>query len=326
MRNIQSSADLACQSFVGIDVSMAQLDVCFLPSEELRTFANESSGIRKLRKLLLKDIPRVIVVEATGGLEISLAVDLAAAGLPVAVVNPRQVRDFARAVGQLAKTDKIDAHILARFGRDVKPEPRPLPTQLERSLKELIDRRRQLIDMRTADTHRLARVTGRQAKKSIQDTLKFIERQVNVIEEQLAEQIRSSPAWREKDQLLQTVPGVGPNTSRVLIAELPELGRLNRRQIAALAGLAPFNRDSGTLRGRRTTWGGRRNVRCALYMAALNATRFNPPIKAMYQRLLHAGKTFKIAITACMRKLLTVLNVIVHNKTDWSLPMMSRST
>jgi transposase len=321
MQNIPSPAELSGQSFVGVDVSAAQLDICFLPSEERHTFSNDSSGIKRLRRLLPKHSPAVIVVEATGGLEIELTANLATAGLPVVVVNPRQVRDFARAVGQLAKTDKIDAYILARFGRDLKPEPRPLPTAMERSLRELIERRRQLIDMRTAESNRLARVTDRQTKRSIQDTLKFVECQIKILEEKLAEQVQSSPAWRDKDQLLQSVPGVGPNASRVLIAELPELGRLNRHQIAALAGVAPFNRDSGTLRGKRTTWGGRRSVRCALYMAALSATRFNPAIKAMHQRLLKAGKTFKVAITACMRKLLTILNAISRNQTPWSHPM-----
>ena len=305
--------------------SSAPVDVCFLPSEERQALTNDSQGIKSLKNLLLQQTPVVIVVEATGGLEIQLTADLASAGLPVVVVNPRQVRDFARAVGQLAKTDQIDAYILARFGRDLKPEPRPLPTQTERTLRELIVRRRQLIDLRTAETNRLARTAGKHARKSIQDTLTFIERQIQVMEQQLAEQIQNSPAWRDKDQLLQSVPGVGPNASRVLIAELPELGRLNRHQIAALAGVAPLNRDSGTLRGKRTIWGGRPSVRCALYMAALSGTRFNPALKAMYQRLLDAGKPFKVAITACMRKLLTILNVITRNNTPWSHPRESLS-
>lgn len=257
-----------------------------------------------------------MVLEATGGLEIPLTGILAAASVPVVVVNPRQVRDFAKATGQLAKTDAIDAQVLARFAEAIRPEPRPLPDEQTQALAALVTRRHQLLDMLIAEKHRLA--SARPAiRKNLRAHITWLERAGHQTDTDLAEAIRQSPVWREKDELLRSVPGIGPVLTTTLLATLPELGTLTHKQIAALVGVAPLNRDSGTLRGRRTIWGGRAQVRAVLYMAALVATRFNPVIRAFYRRLCAAGKVKKVALVACMRKLLTIVNAMLKHRSPW---------
>jgi transposase len=252
-----------------------------------------------------------------GGLEVPVASALAVARLPVAVVHPCQIRDFAKATGRLAKTDAIDAHILAWFAEAVRPAPRELPDAATHEFSALLSRRRQLIETRVAEHHRLGSAPPR-IQQQIRKHLTWLDRQVAAIEEELAQRIKSTPIWRERGNLLQSVPGVGPTLSRTLVAELPELGTLTRHQIAALVGVAPLNRDSGTLRGRRTTWGGRAVVRAALYMGTLAAVRWNPVLEAFYQRLRAAGKAPKVALVAGMRKLLTILNARLKHRTSWS--------
>ena len=304
------------QCYVGIDVSKATLDVAIRPQNKTWTIANDEAGIRSLivdlkaRKLIL------IVLESTGGLELPCVAALAAAQLPVVVVNPRQVRDFAKATGRFAKTDPIDADILAWFGEAVRPKVRPLKDDQAQDLAALIARRRQLVDMLTAEKNRLNTVSKR-IRKDIKTHIQWLEKRLGQTNRDLDKAVKESPLWREKDEILQSAPGVGSVLSITLLADLPELGRLNRRQIAALAGLAPFNRDSGTLRGKRTIWGGRANIRSVLYMSTLSATQHNPVIRAFYQRLISAGKVHKVAMTACMRKLLTILNTMIKNQTPW---------
>jgi len=262
--------------------------------------------------------PAGLVLEATGGLEVPLASALAVAGIPVAVVNPRQVRDFAKATGQLAKTDAIDAQTLARFAEAVRPAPRPLPDEAAQAFSALLTRRRQLIEMLVAEQNRMQRAP-RPIQQQIQAHVTWLKQQLAALDEDLTHRIQSTPIWREQEDLLRSVPGIGPVVSRTLLAELPELGTLTHKQIAALVGVAPLNRDSGTLRGRRTTWGGRAVVRAALYMSTLVATKHNPVIKVFYQRLRAAGKAPKVALVACMRKLVTILNAIVKHRTPWRL-------
>ena len=264
----------------------------------------------------------LIVLEATGGFETTVAGTLCAAGLPLAVVNPRQIRDFARATGRLAKTDALDAAVIAHFADAVRPEPRPLPDAQARTLGELVTRRRQIVEMMAVERGRRKRLTSRRMIKSVDRLLKALQRELSDLEEDLDDTVRGTPAWRETEDLLKSVPGVGDVTARTLIADLPELGTLDRKKIAALVGVAPFNRDSGTLRGKRTIWGGRANVRAALYMAALVASRHNPVLRRFYQRLVQAGKPKKVALTAVMRKLLTILNAIVRDQN----PMATRLT
>jgi len=302
--------------FVGIDVSKAQLDIALRPDGQF-VVPNDETGIAHVIERLRVLPVALIVLEATGGLELPLIGALVAAKLPVVVVNPRQVRDFAKATGKLAKTDPLDAQILAHFADVIRPAPRPLPDEQTHVLAALLARRRQLIEMLTAEKNRLS--SARHAvRKSVTAHIRWLEQQVAQIDRDLAHTIRESPVWREKDDLLRTVPGVGPGLARTLIVDLPELGTLGRKQIAALVGVAPLNRDSGTLRGKRTVWGGRAHVRAALYMAALVASRCNPVIRAFYQRLCAAGKAKKVALTACMRKLLTILNAMVKHRTPWS--------
>lgn len=262
--------------------------------------------------------PALVVLEATGGLQIPAVAALAAAGLRTVVVNPRQVRQFAGATGRLAKTDAIDAQVLAQFGEAVRPEVRPLPDADSQELSALVNRRRQLIEMLTAEKNRL-RLAAKKVRPNIEAHIRWLEGELLDLEGGLGDAIRSSPVWRERDNLLRSVPGVGPVLSSVLLAELPELGRLNRKEIAALAGVAPLNRDSGQFRGRRTVWGGRSHVRTALYMATLVASRYNPTIKSFYQRLLSVGKPKKVALTACMRKLLTILNAMMRHQAPWEI-------
>lgn len=305
-------------TYVGIDVSKLTLDVCVLPEKQSFTVDNHYTGLDQIIKRLKHVEACLIVLEATGGYEIPVAASLYDAGFDVAVVNPRQVRDFARSVGELAKTDSIDAQIIARFAQATNPQPKPVPSTEQLMLKELITRRRQLINMRTADKNRLDAVHSREVRKDLSDHIRWLDKRIERIDRDLSEVIRNSPIWREKDNLLQSVPGVGDTLSRTLLAALPELGRANRREIAKLVGVAPLNRDSGQMRGRRTIWGGRHSVRSALYMATLSATRYNPVIASMYQRMLDRGKDKKLALTACMRKLLTILNVILKTYVPWS--------
>ena len=306
---------------VGIDVAKAELVVHLRPADTLWTVPNAEAGIRALVERLGGEAPALIVLEATGGYELAVAAALAAAALPVAVVNARQVRRFAQAVGELAKTDRIDARILSLFAERIRPEPRPLPSDALQALDALLTRRRQLLDMLTAERNRLGQTFGR-AGKSVKDSLKahiaYLERELRMSDTELGRAIRESPVWREQEDLLRSVPGVGPVVATTLLAQLPELGRLSRKQIAKLVGLAPLARDSGTLRGKRLIFGGRAQLRAVLYMGTLVATKRNPVIRAHYQHLLAAGKPKKLALTACMRKLLTILNAMVKRGTRWN--------
>ena len=302
--------------FVGIDVSQDHLDVALAPSGEAWQVGNDEPGIGRLLARLTELRPELIVLEATGRLELPAAAALGAAGLPVVVVNPRQSRDFARATGQLAKTDTLDARGLALFAERIRPAVRPLPDAAAQALADLVARRRQIVEMLVAEKNRLTRASKRVAR-DIRRHITFLENQLAELNNQLQEAIAASPLWLEKQELLMSTPGVGPTVAATLLANLPELGRLDRRQIAALVGVAPLNRDSGKYRGQRTIWGGRAQVRAPLYMAVLVAMRWNPIIKTFYRRLLAAGKKKKVALTACMRKLLTILNAMLKNKTAW---------
>ena len=309
------------QRWVGIDVAKATLDVHVRPGDTGWTVANDDAGIRTLVEQLRGVAPTQVVLEATGGYELAVVSALAAAALPIVIVNPRQVRDFAKATGRLAKTDRLDAAVLARFAEQVRPEARPLATAEQQELDALLTRRRQLIDMLTAEKNRLGQVFvrgGKQVRKSLKTHITFLERELRMTDTDLGALVRKSPVWRERDDLLQSAPGVGPVLSRTLLAALPELGRLDRKAIAALVGVAPMNRDSGFMRGKRMIFGGRAPVRTALYMGALTATRCNPVIRAFYQRLVAAGKPKTVALTACMRKLLIILNAMVRQGTRWS--------
>lgn len=306
--------------FVGLDVAKATLDVALRPSGETGSVPNDDAGVTNLVERLRACEPTLIVCEATGGFERAAVAALAAAGLPVVVANPRQVRDFARATGQLAKTDRLDAGILALFAERVRPSPRPLPDATALLLDALLTRRRQLLEMLVAEKNRLG-FAPRPLHRGIQQHIRWLERQLEDVTGELAAVIEASPLWRAKDDLLQSVPGIGPIVSAVLLGELPELGTLSHKQIAALAGLAPLARDSGTLRGKRMVWGGRAGVRTALYLAALCGRRWNPRLKVFYERLIAAGKPKKVALIACARKLLTILNAMVRNTTRWMAPV-----
>jgi transposase len=303
--------------FIGIDVSKAQLDVAVYPSSEYDSVSNDDAGIRELVKRLTVWQPVLIVLEATGGWERQVLRALAGAELPVVAINPRQVRDFAKATGQLAKTDRIDAMILSRFAQAVRPEVRALPDEVTLELRALVARRRQVTEMIVAETNRLSRAS-KTLRKRIEAHIRWLEKELERADHDLDQAICQSPIWQENQDLLKSVPGIGPIVSRTLLAELPELGKLNRREIAALVGVAPFNRDSGKLKGRRAVWGGRASVRAALYMAALVASRRNAVIRVLYNRLRDAGKARKVALVACMRKLLTILNAMLKHKTRWS--------
>ena len=306
--------------YVGIDVSQQWLDLGVRPADgPAERVANDEAGIDALVRQLEALAPARIVLEATGGLERPLVAALAAAGLPVVLVNPRQVRDFARATGRLAKTDALDAAVLAHFAEAVPLPLRPLPDAETLHLRELLARRRQLLAMLVAEGQR-RRAAGPALRAGIEAHIAWLEQERERLEAELQARIQDSPQWRAQDQLLQSVPGVGPQLSRTLLGQLPELGQVDRRQVAALVGVAPYNRDSGQWRGRRSIWGGRATVRAVLYMGALVATRHNPVIGDYYRRLLERGKPKKVALTACMRKLLVILNAILKNNTPWQAP------
>lgn len=307
--------------FIGMDISQDTVDVAVRPGTAFQ-IANTEQGLAEAVQRLQTLTPALIVLEATGGLEVPLAGALAAVGLPVVVINPRQVRDVARATGQLAKTDRLDAQILARFAEAIRPPIRPVPDEQTQALVALVARRRQLIEMLTAETNRL-RLTARPLQQRVQAHIIWLETELEHINTDLTTTMRQSSVWREKEEIVRSVPGVGPVLTTTLCANLPELGTLTRKAVAALVGVAPFPRDSGTLKGRRAIWGGRAHVRAALYMAALVATRKNPVIRIFYQRLCQAGKAKKLALTACMRKLLTILNAMVKSRTPWHHKMES---
>ena len=304
-------------NYVGIDVAKDRLDVVLRPTGEYLGTTNDERGIKAVvRHLRKQEEIALVVLEATGGLEQPAAAALALAGVPVAIVNPRQVRDFAKAVGRLAKTDRIDAAVLAHFAEAIRPEARPLANEQARELAAVLLRRRQLLAMITAEGNRV-RTAPKTVGKRIEAHLRWLRKELTRANEDLARTVRESPVWREKDDLLRSVPGVGPTLSATLLAELPELEHLDRRRLAALVGVAPLNRDSGTLRGIRTVWGGRSGVRTTLYMATLSATRHNPAIREFYGRLCAKGKPKKVALTACMRKLLAILGAVLRNRTPW---------
>ena len=302
---------------VGIDVSKERLDVCSLPDGGTFSVANDRAGIDELLARLLEGVrPELVVLEATGKYERPAAVAVAAAGIAVAVVNPRQARDFAKAAGRLAKTDRIDAQVLARFAGAVGPRPSVLPDEEARVLQDILLRRRQLLEMMVAEKNRLQMASEAVARR-IAAHVRWLEKELSRVDRELDEAVRESETWRANEELLRSVPGVGPVLARTLLAELPELGTLPRRRLCALVGVAPFNRDSGTFRGKRQVWGGRAPVRAALYMGALVATRHNPVIREFYERLLAAGKPKKVALVACMRKLLSILNAVMRDRVPW---------
>jgi transposase len=302
--------------FVGIDISKTRVDVAVRPTGSAFTVSYDETGITTVVQRLRPLSPVGIVLEATGGLEVLLSGALATAGLPVAVVNPRQVRDFARATGRLAKTDALDAQILAQFAEAVRPACRPLPDASTQQLAALMTRRRQLVEMLTAEKNRRGSAP-RVMRTNIQQHIEWLQQHLAQLDQELPTAVQASPIWREHDELLQSVPGIGPVVTRTLLAELPELGTLTHKQIAALVGVAPLNRDSGAFRGKRRVWGGRATVRAVLSMGALVAARHNRVLKAFYQRLRQAGKAPKVALTACMRKLLTMLNAMLKHRTSW---------
>jgi transposase len=312
------------ECWVGIDVAKVHLDVATWPTVEHLRVTRDDAGLAELAGWLQARTPTLIVLEATGGLETPVVAALVETRLPTAVINPRQARDFAKALGRLAKTDVLDAEVLARFGQAIRPDPRPWKDEETQELAALIQRRRQVVEILTAEKNRLS-IAHRQVQPDIQATITWLEQRLRDLDDDLQRRLRASPVWREQDDLLQSVPGVGPVTAATLLAALPELGTLNRRQIGALVGVCPFNRDSGQSRGRRMIFGGRAGVRAVLYMAAVTASRCNPVIKAFYQRLRAAGEPAKVALTACMRKLLTILNAMLKAKTPWQPPEECRS-
>jgi transposase len=305
------------QVLAGIDVSKATLDVAMLPSSEVLQFLNDATGIEELGKKLKSAGANLVVMEATGGYETAVATALVSAGFRVAVVNPRQIRDFAKATGRLAKSDRIDAQVIAAFGQAIEPEIVRLPDEEARKLEAMLVRRRQLVAMRVQEVNRLGLTQGAM-RKNIKTHIDWLEKQIDRLDIDLTAGLRSSPAWRVKDELLRSFKGVGPTTSSTLLIALPELGQLDRRAITALVGLAPFNRDSGVMRGRRSIYGGRSHVRTVLYMAATTAIRSNPVIRAFYERLKSRGKPHKVAMVACMRKMLTILNAMLRQSTPWT--------
>lgn len=312
--------------FVGIDVSKGHLDVSHRPSGDAYRVTNDEAGVGELRRRFKLQPPTLVVMEATGGYEGPCAASLAVAGVQVAVVNPRHVRDFAKATGKIAKTDALDAAVLAHFAEAVRPEVRPLDDEQTQELSEIVGRRRQLVDMITAETNRMHTCRTQTVRTQIRSHVSWLKKQLHDIDRDLDDQIKKTPLWREKDEQLQSVPGVGPVLVRTLLADLPELGTLDSKQIASLVGVAPMNRDSGTMRGKRTTWGGRASVRRVLYMAAVSASKCNPVLRAVYERFIAAGKAKKVALVACMRKLLITLNAMTRDKSVWAPPLLSKDS
>jgi transposase len=305
------------KNYIGIDMAKDDMEVKVHEGQDSCTYASDENGIAKLMTQMKSLSPTLIVVEATGGYENAVAAELQANGFPVAVVNPRHIRDFAKSVGILAKTDKIDARVIARYAATVQPTPRMLPEAETQALGALIMRRRQIVTMLTSEKNRLQQAAPA-VKKRIQLHIAWLEQELDDINKELKKMVKDNPEWKEKSDIMQSVPGVGPNLAITLLADFQELGSLNRKQTAALGGVAPFNRDSGTLRGKRTIWGGRDAVRTATYMSAFVAIRFNRLLKTFFERLIAAGKLRKVAIVACMRKLLCILNAMLKNRTTWN--------
>lgn len=312
-------------TYIGIDISKTHLDTASRPSGRTAQFANTDDGIVACLAWVTAQTPTLLVVEATGGWERALVAALMLAQVPVAVINPRRGHEFAKATGQLAKTDRLDAAMLAQFGEAMRPTPRPAKSEALRELEALVLRRRQLVELRTMEMHRLPTAT-RRIQASLTTHVTWLDAQLASLDTEIQRAIETSPVWQPAAALLQSVPGVGATTAAMLISRLPELGTLDRRCIAALVGVAPFARDSGRYRGRRAVWGGRPEVRSVLYMSALSAIRWNPVLQAYYQRLRAAGKAAKVAITACMRKLLTILNAMLHDQTPWNADFSKKST
>jgi len=310
--------EMIVEKFVGIDVSKSTLDVCIEPAVQTLHVAYDEAGIKQIAVRLKEVNPTLIVMEATGGLEVRIATELASQGLPVAVINPRQARDFAKATGQLAKTDQVDAAMLAAFAQAIRPQVHPLKDADTRALDDMVTRRRQLIDMRVQETLRLGTAASKPLEKSLNKHIVWLDKRIAEIDTDLTNRLRKSDVWRTKDNLLRGIPGVGPVTTLTMLAKCPELGLLNRREIAALTGVAPLANDSGKHRGKRFIWGGRADVRAVLYMAAISAIQHNDAIKAFAERLKKAGKPPKVVIVACMRKLLTIMNSMLKNNTPWN--------
>jgi transposase len=304
--------------YVGIDVAKATLDVAIGSDGELVQVENSEAGIAQLLDRLEQVAPALVVLEATGGYESLVAGAIAGRGIDVAIVNPRQVRDFAKATGVLAKTDRIDARVLARFAEAIRPEPRPLPTAEAKELDELLGRRRQIVDMLTMEKNRLAIAATQPMKKGLAKHIAWLEEALRRANSDIDTAVKNSPVWRDQEDLLRSFSGIGPVNARTMLVDLPELGTLNRRKIAALVGVAPLNRDSGAMTGTRTCWGGRARVRQVLYMAAITAIRCNPVIRRAYRALLARGKKRKVALVACMRKILTILTAMVRDGRRWS--------
>lgn len=315
-----SKADEGC--FVGIDVAKDTLDMCIDlahgEAQQAGALPYDATGVAQLGERLAALAPTLIVLEATGGLETTLASELVARGLPVAVVNPRQVRDFARCTGELAKTDRIDARVLCAFARAIRPAPRGIPDAATRELAELLARRRQLVEMRMQEMQRVHTAASKAAQKSLQAHIAWLDKRIGEIDTDLRSRLRQSEAWRAKDDLLRSIPGIGDVNSFTMMARCPELGQLNRREISKLVGVAPLACDSGKYRGKRRIQGGRFDVRKTLYMAAISAMRHNATIKEFAQRLKAAGKPSKVVIVACMRKLLTIMNVVIKTQQPWN--------
>lgn len=302
--------------YVGIDIAQDRLEVFLLPQQSGHTRAYTGGEVAALVEDLRALHPALVLLEATGGLERALVAQLSAAALPVVIINPRQARDFAKATGELAKTDRVDARILALFAERIRPEVRPLPDEALQEMQALLGRRRQLLEMLLSERNRL-RLAHRRVRPSIQKLIEYLERELHAADADLDRLLEQSPNWKVQEDLLKSVPGIGPQTARTLLAGLPELGRLSNREIAKLAGVAPLARDSGTRRGTRSIWGGRAPVRRALYMAALVGVRFNPVLRTFYERLRAAGKPKKVALVACMRKLLVILNSMLRHQAPW---------
>jgi transposase len=308
------------QIFVGIDISKAQLDIAVLPGRQAWSVPNTDDGLKELiGKLAQIGPPTIVLMEASGGLERRVLASLAAVDLPVIAINPRNARDFAKSVGLLAKTDRIDAGVLALFAERIRPDCRPLPDEQTRELQDLTSRRRQMVDMLSAEQNRLATVDSKKVRREITTHIEWLKKRIHIVDYDLDQAIKTSSAWQAKTDLLKSIPGIGRITAISCLSQLPELGTLSHKKIAALVGIAPFNRDSGSLHGKRRVWGGRAGIRAVLYMATLAAIRFNPAIRAFYKRLRAAGKLPKIALVAAMRKLLTILNAVARDNRPWRL-------